>query len=171
MDWSGVDYCDVFISCLDSHSDGTHSLQSIHCWANNAILHFSKSDEETNSFTSWLAWGWRHFQQMLIFWVNYFSNSIQVHFLFISTPYAVHQWDRRGDAIISQEWTFSWSGVSPELFYSWRSSPLSPCALQKLFSFCQSRPRNSLASFSRWFLHAAHASSRSKDSSAFADSI
>uniref|UniRef100_A0A8C1E908 Tetratricopeptide repeat domain 14 n=1 Tax=Cyprinus carpio carpio TaxID=630221 RepID=A0A8C1E908_CYPCA len=29
MDWSAVDYCDVFISCLDSHSDGTHSLQSI----------------------------------------------------------------------------------------------------------------------------------------------
>ncbi len=28
MDWSGVDYCDVFISCFDSHSDGTHSLQS-----------------------------------------------------------------------------------------------------------------------------------------------
>ncbi len=26
--WSGVDYYDVFISCLDSHSDGTHSLQS-----------------------------------------------------------------------------------------------------------------------------------------------
>ncbi len=25
-----VYYCDVFISCLDSHSDGTHSLQSIH---------------------------------------------------------------------------------------------------------------------------------------------
>ncbi len=25
-----VDYCDVFISCLDSHSDGTHSLHSIH---------------------------------------------------------------------------------------------------------------------------------------------
>uniref|UniRef100_A0A673L586 Neutral alpha-glucosidase AB-like n=1 Tax=Sinocyclocheilus rhinocerous TaxID=307959 RepID=A0A673L586_9TELE len=31
MDWSGVDYCDVFISCLDSHSDGIHSLRSIHC--------------------------------------------------------------------------------------------------------------------------------------------
>ncbi len=31
MDWGCellVDYCDVFISCLDSHSDGTHSLQS-----------------------------------------------------------------------------------------------------------------------------------------------
>ncbi len=34
LEWCGllVDYCDVFISCLDSHSDGTHSLQSIHWW-------------------------------------------------------------------------------------------------------------------------------------------
>ncbi len=30
-----VDYYDVFISCLDSHSDGTHSLQSIHWWASD----------------------------------------------------------------------------------------------------------------------------------------
>ncbi len=37
-----VDYCDVFISCLDSHSDGTHSLQRIHWWASDAMLHFSK---------------------------------------------------------------------------------------------------------------------------------
>ncbi len=43
MDWSVVDYCDVFISCLDSHSDGTHSLQSIHCWASDVMPHFSKS--------------------------------------------------------------------------------------------------------------------------------
>ncbi len=40
MDWSGVDYCDVFISCLDSHSDGTHSLQSIYLWASHVMLHF-----------------------------------------------------------------------------------------------------------------------------------
>ncbi len=40
------------MSCLDSHSDGTHSLQSIHCWASDVMLHFSKSDEETNSSTS-----------------------------------------------------------------------------------------------------------------------
>ncbi len=43
MDWSGVDYCDVFISCLDSHSDGTHSLQSIHWWASDVMLNLSKS--------------------------------------------------------------------------------------------------------------------------------
>ncbi len=48
MDWSGVDYCDVFISCLDS--DGTHSLQSIHWWDTDAMLHFSK--------------GWEHFQKI-----------------------------------------------------------------------------------------------------------
>ncbi len=66
MDRSGllVDYCDVFISCLDSHSDGTHWLQRIHCWVSNAMPHFSKSNEETNSSTSWITWGWRRFQQM-----------------------------------------------------------------------------------------------------------
>ncbi len=25
-----LDYCDVFISCLNSHTDGTHSLHRIH---------------------------------------------------------------------------------------------------------------------------------------------
>ncbi len=29
LERSGVDYCDVFISFLDSYSDGTHSLVSI----------------------------------------------------------------------------------------------------------------------------------------------
>ncbi len=61
-----VDYCDVFISCLDSHADGTHSLQRIHWWASDVMLHFSKSDEETNSSTSWMAWEWIHFQQIFI---------------------------------------------------------------------------------------------------------
>ncbi len=36
-----MDYCDVFISCLDSHSDGTHSLQRIHLWASDVLLNFS----------------------------------------------------------------------------------------------------------------------------------
>ncbi len=36
-----VEYCDVFISCLDSHSDGTHSLQRTHWWASDVMLHFS----------------------------------------------------------------------------------------------------------------------------------
>ncbi len=167
----------VWIIVMFLSAVGTLILMApIHCRASIAeqIMQFYISPNLMKKQTH-LHLGWPEgediFSKCKFFGVYYFSNSIQVHFRFISTPYAVHQWDRRGDAIISQEWTFSWSGVSPELFYSWRSSPLSPCALQKLFSFCQSRPRNSLASFSRWFLHAAHASSRSKDSSAFADSI
>ncbi len=64
-----VNNCDVLISSLDSHSDGTHSLQMIHWWASDIMLHFSKSDEETNSSTSWMAWGWVHFQPILVFWV------------------------------------------------------------------------------------------------------
>ncbi len=73
MDWSGVDYCDVFISCLDSHSGGTHSLQSIHQWASDAMLHFSKSiPMKKNSSTSWVAWGWVNSKQLLIFWGELF---------------------------------------------------------------------------------------------------
>ncbi len=52
-----VDYCDVFISCLDCYSNGTHSLQRIHWWASDVMLHFSKSVLlETNSSTVHLGW-------------------------------------------------------------------------------------------------------------------
>ncbi len=34
--------CGVFISCLLSHSDGTHSLQRINWWASDVMLNFSK---------------------------------------------------------------------------------------------------------------------------------
>ncbi len=52
LEWCGllVDYCDVFISCLDSHSDGTHSLQRIYKWCNAKFLKIC-SNEETNSST------------------------------------------------------------------------------------------------------------------------
>ncbi len=72
MDWSGVYYCDVFISCLDSHSDGTHSLQSIHWWTSDAILHFSMCFDEKQIL---LYLGWTEAQCTLstfYFWgVNY----------------------------------------------------------------------------------------------------
>ncbi len=41
-----MDYCDVFISCLDSHSDGTLC---------NATFSQSSSSEETKSSKSWMA--------------------------------------------------------------------------------------------------------------------
>ncbi len=39
MDWSGVNYCDAFISCLD----GTYSLQRIIWWASDVMQNFSKT--------------------------------------------------------------------------------------------------------------------------------
>ncbi len=50
-----VDYCDLFISCLNSHSDGTHSLQRIHWWASDAI-HFPKSVAMNQNIQLHLGW-------------------------------------------------------------------------------------------------------------------
>ncbi len=73
--WTGVVWIIVmFLS--DSHSDGTHSLQSIHFWDTDAETHFYKPDEETNSSWSRMNWGWTHFQLIFIFgW-----NSPLMHF-------------------------------------------------------------------------------------------
>ncbi len=62
-----MDYCDVFISCLKLHSDGTNSLQMIHWWVIDVMLNFFQicSDEETKS-TSWMA-RWVHF--LLFFFI------------------------------------------------------------------------------------------------------
>ncbi len=54
-----VDYCDVFISCLDSRSDGTHSLYMdplASKWRNAKFLKMC-SHKGTNSSTSCIVWG------------------------------------------------------------------------------------------------------------------
>ncbi len=64
-----LDYRDIFISCLDSHSDGTHSVQRIHWWVSDVMLHFSKSvlmKKQTHLNLRW-AWGWIHFQYISVF--------------------------------------------------------------------------------------------------------
>ncbi len=72
-----VDYCDVFISCLDSHSDGTHSLQRIHWWTSDAMLNFFKSvPMKKQTHLHLLAWGCIHFQQIWIFgWSSPLNSS------------------------------------------------------------------------------------------------
>ncbi len=72
MDWSSCGLLWCLFSCLDSHSDGTHSLLSIHWWGSDAVLHFSKSDEETKSSTSWIDFG------IIIHDVLYSRNCISV---------------------------------------------------------------------------------------------
>ncbi len=57
MDWSGVDYCDVLSAVW------TLILTApIHCRASDVMLHFSKSDEETNYILDLV-----NLQQMFIF--------------------------------------------------------------------------------------------------------
>ncbi len=53
-----------FISRLDSHSDGTHSLQRIHWWASDIMLHFFKSVQMKKQTP--LHFGWPEGK----FWVN-----------------------------------------------------------------------------------------------------
>ncbi len=55
LEWCGllVIYCDVFIS-LDSHSDGTHSLQRIHWWASDEMLNFPKSVQSSSKNALWV---------------------------------------------------------------------------------------------------------------------
>ncbi len=82
--WTGllVDYSDVFISCLGSHSDGTHSLQRIHWWTSYVILNFSKSFlmKKQTHLPSCMAWGWVNLKQIFIL-VNYFFkvNAARAH--------------------------------------------------------------------------------------------
>ncbi len=65
--WMFVDYCNVFISCLDSHSDGTHSL-NIH-WTSHVMQLFSKSVQMKKQTHLHLGWpeGKDIFQQIFSF--------------------------------------------------------------------------------------------------------
>ncbi len=89
LEWFGlfVDYCDYFISCIDSHSDGTHSLQRIHWWASDGMLHLSKYILMKKQTHLHLGWPEVHFQQ-IHFSVNHSfkcpkKGSYKLYFLFI----------------------------------------------------------------------------------------
>ncbi len=101
-----VDYCDVFISCLDSHSDGTHSLLRIHWWASDVMLNFSKSVPMKKQTPLHLGWpegecifGWtipliqRLFDVLWLYSILYvhpvkFEHST-CHYLFLSLSLAL----------------------------------------------------------------------------------
>ncbi len=74
--WLLEDYLRIIVLFLsaDTYSDGTHSLQSIHWWASDGMLHFYKPDEETNSSTSWMVWRLSTFSEKTHFGVKYSFN-------------------------------------------------------------------------------------------------
>ncbi len=72
LKWCGllVDYCYVFIRCLDSHSDGTHSQQRIHWWASDVMLNFSfLMKKQIHVHFGWLKG--EYIFSNFHFWVNY----------------------------------------------------------------------------------------------------
>ncbi len=93
LEWCGilVDYCDVFISCLDSYSDGTHSMQRIHWWTSDAILHFSKSVQWRKNSYIWIkAWG-STFSLSVQILGSTFPLTIYIYRIFYSDLQLVHQ--------------------------------------------------------------------------------
>ncbi len=105
--WTGA----VWIIVM--YSDGTHSLQSIHCWTSDAMLHFSKSDEDTNSSISWMAWGWVNFH----FGVNY-------SFKITTKIPKTHHTKQRQRCHVHLKWNVYFKGIkwhSHQLREQWRS--------------------------------------------------
>ncbi len=78
--WITCGFCDVFISCLDSHSDGTHSLQRIHWWASDVMLHFSKSVQMKKKNLIYILDSSRMstLPTNFHFWVNYSFNELRI---------------------------------------------------------------------------------------------
>jgi len=81
--WIFVDSSDVLIRCLSSCSDGTHSLQRIHWWANYIILNLSKSVAVKKQPHLHLRWTERNLSKLSAnfhFWVNYsFNYVLDIH--------------------------------------------------------------------------------------------
>ncbi len=87
--WTGVIFVDVFISYLDSHSEGTHSLQRIHWWASDVKLFFffMSSDEETLIYILHL-YRWSKLSANVHFWMTYSFNALLM--LFKNLPDNTH---------------------------------------------------------------------------------
>ncbi len=89
-----VDYCYVLIRCLDSHSDGTHSLQRIHSRASDVILNVSKSVPMKNKLI-YILNGLRvsKLSEKFYFWLNYDYSFIAFKKLTLKTT-LINQWHK-----------------------------------------------------------------------------
>ncbi len=74
-EWCGLLWC--FISCLDSHSDGTHSLQMIQC-VSDVMLNFSKSVPMKKQTQIHIGWPkGKYIFSKCSFLVNYSLNKLK----------------------------------------------------------------------------------------------
>ncbi len=99
MDWSGVDYLWIIVMFLSAvwtlilmapiHCRGSIDEKMMECY----ISPNRRRNKETNSSTSRIAWGWGHFQQILIFgWTIPFNIIAQFSFKKKSKYCKVTKW-------------------------------------------------------------------------------
>ncbi len=88
MDWSGVDYCDVF-NQLFGLSFWRHPFTAEHPlvskWCNATFLQIC-SHKETNSYTSWMAWvhlifGWTIYLKVMSYFFP--GKFLQLHLMIL----------------------------------------------------------------------------------------
>ncbi len=80
-------------SCLNSHSDGTHSLQKIHWWARDVILIFPNPFWWRNKLIYSLWWSGWYFSANFHFWVNYIFKvkyNFDFHLIFLYGQVGTH---------------------------------------------------------------------------------
>ncbi len=93
-------------TCLDSHSDGTHSLQRIHWWAIDVMLNFSKSVLMKKQIHPHLGWseGEVNCQQIFSFgWTIPLTSSVYCvlyYFLFQNHHLSFSIWFRHCEYVI-----------------------------------------------------------------------
>ncbi len=90
-----VDYCDVFFSCLDSHSDGTHSLHRIHWWASDVKRNFSKTKKTCLHIGLEYYW-WKELAHKTV-WTGLLCTGYAVHFLLLKkkNSWIICSWIRK----------------------------------------------------------------------------
>jgi len=105
VDWGLVDCLWIIvvflITCLETYSDGTHSLQRIYWWTNNIMLNFSKSvrmDRGAYIFSNFLNYPFKHLKLSFQLYQNKLGSvSVNKACWTISAPpcgvkWALHQY-------------------------------------------------------------------------------
>ncbi len=108
-------YCEVFTTCFDSHSDGTHSLHMILWWASDVMLNFSKSVQmrkQTHLHLGWPDGGYIFFSLKslgdILLYISIILTYVPLHFV-----------------IKTLHWGISFPLVSGRFGHSWPRAPIS----------------------------------------------
>ncbi len=115
-----MDYCDYELFGLSFWwHPFTAADTLVSKWCNAKFLQIC-SDEETNSSTSWMAWGWVNFKHISIFWVNNsFKRGMKSHIKLITAKLQPTCGKASSSSLVramlgrGREWLWLWGSSSP----------------------------------------------------------